>query len=506
MYLGIELGSTRIKAVLVDGNHNPVASGSHIWENALVDGVWTYSLEDVWAGISDAVANLAATTSLDKVNAIGISAMMHGYLVFDKAGSQLVPFRTWRNTTTEEAASLLTKAFDFNIPQRWSIAHLYQAVLNKEAHIGDIAFLTTLAGYVHWRLTGEKVIGIGDGSGIFPCTTEGYDTDMMKKFNSLTEHTPWKLNDILPRVKNAGEHAGQLTAEGAALLGGGLQPGVAFCPPEGDAGTGMIATNSVRQRTGNISAGTSVFAMIVLEKPLSRVLMEIDMVTTPTGSPVAMVHCNSCCSDIDAWAGIFGEVLQLFGQKPDMGELFQKLYQISADGDSDCGGLLSYNYLSGEPITGFAEGRPLLVRKPDANFTLANLMASLVYSAIGTLKIGMDILQGENVQVDSLLGHGGFFKTPKVGQAAMAAALGVPVTVMETASEGGAWGIALLAAYMAKKAEGESLEDYLEQKVFANAPGSTIAPDEKSMQGFAKYMEAYTSGLAIEKKAVEKFL
>ena len=513
MFLGIELGSTRIKAVLINENHSLVASGSHGWENKLENGNWTYNLDDVWRGLKSAVNNLSKNdnVNLGDVKAIGISAMMHGYLAFDKDNNLLTPFRTWRNTTTEQAANFLTKEFNFNIPQRWSIAHLYQAMLNNESHVKDVSFITTLAGYVHWQLTGEKVIGIGDASGVFPIdsTILNYDEKMANQFDALTSSKgfSFKFNNIVPKVLNAGDKAGALTAEGVALLDptGALKPGTAFCPPEGDAGTGMVATNSVKECTGNISAGTSVFAMIVLEKALSKVYMEIDMVTTPSGKPVAMVHCNNCCSDIDAWVRLFGEALELFGTKVDKNILFEKLYKISGTGNSDCGGVLSYNYYSGEPITGIDEGRPLLVRKPDGDFSLANVMRSLIFSAVGTLKIGMDILAAENVQVKQLLGHGGFFTTPEIGQGVMAAALGAPVTVMDSASEGGAWGIALLAAYMQKKGANESLESYLENHVFAGNKGTTLLPSKSDTNSFNHYMEGYVKGLNIQRSAVENF-
>jgi len=508
-YLGIELGSTRIKSVLIDENHAILASGGYAWENALVDGVWTYSLDDVWAGLQASYADLAANVKaqygveLTAVKSIGISAMMHGYIAFGKNRQLLVPFRTWRNTTTEQAANALTQAFGFNIPQRWTVAHLYQAILNKESHVSDVSFVTTLAGYVHWKLTGQKVVGVGDASGIFPIdsNTCGYDAEMVAKFNKLTNIN---LTDVFPAVLNAGEDAGALTAEGAKLLdpSGKLSAGALLAPPEGDAGTGMVATNSVAERTGNISAGTSIFAMIVLEKALSKVHMEIDMVTTPTGKPVAMVHCNNCSSDIDAWVKLFEETLGEFGATVDKNKLYETLYRKALEGEADCGGVLTYNYYSGEPITGLAEGRPLLVRKPDGTFSLANVMRSLLFSAIGTLKLGMEILDGENVQLDSLLGHGGFFKTKGVGQKLMAAALGVPVTVMESAGEGGAWGIAILAAYRAAKLEGETLETYL-AKVFAGEEGSTIEPCPQDAEGFAKFMQMYVRGLGVEKAAVE---
>ena len=509
-FLGIELGSTRIKSVLIGENHNLIASGSHEWENAYVDGMWTYSLESVWEGLQASFSDLAKNVKnkhgaeLTQVKSIGISAMMHGYLAFDQNDNLLVPFRTWRNTTTEAAAIALTNELGLNIPQRWSIAHLYQAILNKEEHVGEVAFLTTLAGYVHWKLTGQKVIGVGDGSGVFPidsCICD-YDKLMIQKFDAL--HTqPWKLSDILPKVKNAGELAGNLTEEGAKLLdaSGKLKAGAILCPPEGDAGTGMVCTNSVAERTGNISAGTSIFAMIVLEKPMSKVHMEIDMVTTPTGKPVAMVHCNNCSSDIDAWVRLFEENLSVFGAKVDKDTLYENLYRAALEGDADCGGVLTYNYFSGEPITGFDEGRPLMVRTPDAKFSLPNVMRSLIFSAISTLKIGMEILDSENVELDKLLGHGGFFKIKGVGQSLMASALGVPVSVMETAGEGGAWGIAMLAAFAAQKKETETLEEYLDN-VFASEKSSIIEPCAKDAEGFTKYMKTYVKGLDILKAAI----
>ena len=514
--LGIELGSTRIKAVLIGDGYTTLASGSADWENRLEEGVWTYHLEDVWQGLQKVFRELAADyqkrhgTPLTNIDAIGISGMMHGYLPFDKNGKQLAPFRTWRNTITEEAAKKLTEEFGFNIPQRWSIAHLYQAILNKEAHVKDIAYLTTLAGYVHWKLTGEKVLGIGEASGMFPIDSEtlDYDAKMLGRFDSLVSDLklPWKLHDILPKVLNAGTHAGALTAEGAALLDplGTLKAGIPLCPPEGDAGTGMAATNSVAPRTGNVSAGTSVFAMIVLEKALSQVYQEIDMVTTPTGKPVAMVHYNSCTSDLDAWVGLFGEVTDTFGAKVSKAKLYDELYFKALAGDADCGGLLSYNYYAGEPVTGLDEGRPLFVRKPDRPLTLPNFMRSLLFSTMATLKIGMDILtEKEHVRLDKLLGHGGLFKTKGVGQRLMAAALKTPVAVMETAGEGGAWGIALLAAYMLQKNGSESLEAFLAQKVFVKNAGELVEPDAKDAEGFAAFIKQYTRGLGIEKAAVE---
>ena len=514
--LGIEFGSTRIKAVLIGEDHMPIALGSHEWENRYENGIWTYSLEDVWAGLQDSYRKLCDevlekyNTSLKNVGAIGFSAMMHGYMAFDKDGNQLVPFRTWRNTITGQAAEQLTYLFQFNIPQRWSIAHLYQAILNKEPHIKDISHLTTLAGYVHWKLTGQKVLGIGEASGMFPIDskTNNYDERMLGQFNNRLEEEsiPWKLEDILPKVLLAGDSAGALTEEGAKLIDpiGGLGAGIPLCPPEGDAGTGMVATNSVAERTGNVSAGTSVFAMIVLEKALSKLYPEIDMVTTPTGKPVAMVHSNNCTSDLNAWVDLFQEFTKVLGVEISESQLYEMLYKQGLIGDADGGGLLAYNYLSGEHITHLEEGRPMFVRTPESRFTLSNFMRTHLLSSLGALKIGMDILfEGEKVKIDQLLGHGGFFKTKDVGQRIMAAAMNVPVSVMETASEGGAWGIALLAAYMLYKAENETLEAYLSDKVFAGESGSTIAPDMKDVDGFTAFMERYKKGLIVERTAVD---
>jgi len=514
--LGIEFGSTRIKAVLIGEDHMPIASGSHEWENRYENGIWTYSLEDVWTGLQDSYRKLSNeflekyNTPLQNIGAIGFSAMMHGYMPFDKDGNLLVPFRTWRNTITGQASEKLTELFQFNIPQRWSIAHLYQAILNKEPHVKDISHLTTLAGYVHWRLTGQKVLGIGEASGMFPIDskTNDYDERLLKQFNERlkAENIPWKLQDILPKVLVAGNAAGVLTAEGAKLLDptGQLKAGIPLCPPEGDAGTGMVATNSVAVRTGNVSAGTSVFAMIVLEKALSKLYPEIDMVTTPTGKPVAMVHSNNCTSDLNAWVALFHEFTSALGVEISQSKLFEMLYQKALAGDADAGGLLAYSYLSGEHITHLEEGRPLLVRTPESRFTLANFMRVNLFSSLGALKIGLDILfEQEKVQIDQILGHGGFFKTREVGQKMMAAAMNVPVSVMETAGEGGAWGIALLASYMLNKATNEPLEAYLSNKVFAGQNGTTIAPDQRDVAGFTAFMERYKKGLVIERAAVD---
>ena len=514
--LGIELGSTRIKAVLIDEDHHPIASGSHEWENRYEDGIWTYHLEDVWTGLQDSYSSLRHdvlekyNVPLRTVGAIGFSGMMHGYLPFDKRDNLLAPFRTWRNTITGQAAAKLTDLFQFNIPQRWSIAHLYQAILNKEPHVGQISHLTTLAGYVHWKLTGQKVLGVGEASGMFPIdsATNDYDEAKLALFNEqlAAEGIPWRLKDILPKVLAAGDAAGGLTAEGARLLDptGELQAGIPLCPPEGDAGTGMVATNSIAERTGNVSAGTSVFAMIVLEKPLAKVHPEIDIVTTPAGKPVAMVHSNNCTSDLNAWVDIFHEFTRALGVEVDESRLYETLYRQALAGDADGGGLLAYNYVAGEHITHLTEGRPLFVRRPDSRFTLANFMRVNLFSALGALKIGMDILfEEEGVKVDQILGHGGFFKTKEVGQRMMAAAINVPVSVMATAGEGGAWGMALLAAYMRHKSADESLEAYLSDRVFAGQQATTIAPDSRDVEGFAAFMERYKKGLIIERAAVE---
>lgn len=514
--LGIEFGSTRIKAVLVDEKNEVLAIGSHEWENRLENGIWTYSLDDIWNGLQDCYKNMADDVkaqygeTLTTIGSIGFSAMMHGYMAFDKEGELLVPFRTWRNTITEEAAEKLTEAFSYNIPQRWSIAHLYQAILNKEEHVGNIAFFTTLAGFIHWKLTGEKVLGVGDASGMFPIDSEtcDYDAKMLSRFEEMVAPCgyPWKIKDILPKVLSAGEQAGILTEEGAKLLdpSGSLQAGIPVCPPEGDAGTGMVATNSVAVRTGNVSAGTSVFAMIVLEKALENVHTEIDLVTTPTGEAVAMVHCNNCTSDLNAWVNLFKEFATSFGIEVDMNKLFSVLYNKALEGDADCGGLLAYNYFSGESITGFEEGRPLFARTPDSRFNLANFMRVHLFTALGALKNGLDILlKEEHVKVDKIYGHGGLFKTPVVGQRIMAAAMDTPVSVMKTAGEGGAWGIAVLASYMKNKKDGQSLADYLNDEVFAGQEGVTEEPVASDVAGFDEFLKLYNAGLPIERAAVE---
>lgn len=508
--LGIELGSTRIKAVLIDKDHMPIAQGDFEWENQLVNGIWTYSSDMIHTGIQTCYKALKADVkakfgvALTEVGGIGISAMMHGYLPFDKDGKQLAEFRTWRNTITGEAADKLTEALGFNIPQRWSIAHYYQAILNNESHVGDIDYLTTLAGYIHWRLTGLKVMGVGEASGMFPIdsSTNDYNKDMVAKFNALTGGD---LLSILPKVLVAGDNAGSLTEEGAKFLDpdGDLKAGIPIAPCEGDAGTGMAATNSVRVYTGNVSAGTSDFAMVVVDHDLG-VHREIDMVTTPAGAPVAMVHCNNCTSDINAWVNLFDQFAELFGVNISKNELYTKLFQVALKGDADCGGLLSYNYFSGEGVTDLNEGRPLFVRTPDCNFSLANFMRTHLLSALATLKIGMDILQDkESVRIDKLYGHGGFFKTPEVGQKMLSAAVNAPVSVMETAGEGGPYGMALLVSYMIQKEEGESLPDFLDNKVFAGAKSVSVMADKSDVDGFAAFLAKYKDALSVEKKATE---
>ena len=514
--LGIEFGSTRIKAVLIGNDHTPLAAGSYDWENRYENGVWTYSLDEVWIGLQECYRSLGRDVQakynipLKTIGVIGFSGMMHGYLVFDKSGNLLAPFRTWRNTITGQAAEKLTALFQFNIPQRWSIAHLYQAMLNGEAHVKDIHYQTTLAGYVHWKLTGQKVMGVGEASGMFPIdsTTNDYDQGMLELFNTqiAADNLPWKLQDILPTVLVAGDVAGVLTEEGVKLLDptGQLAAGIPLCPPEGDAGTGMVATNSVAVRTGNVSAGTSVFAMIVLETALSKLYPEIDMVTTPSGKPVAMVHSNNCTSDLNAWVELFHEFTQALGVEVSQSKLFETLYQKALTGDADAGGLLAYNYFSGEHITHMEEGRPLFVRTPESRFTLANFMRTHLFSSLGALRIGLDILfDQEKVKIDQILGHGGFFKTKEVGQKMMAAAMNVPVSVMETAGEGGAWGIALLAAYMLRKAANEPFDAYLSNKVFAGENSVTIDPDPQDVAGFATFMDRYKQGLIIERAAID---
>ncbi|MEJ9302177.1 FGGY-family carbohydrate kinase [Priestia megaterium] len=514
--LGIELGSTRIKAVLINENFETISSGSYEWENLLEDGFWTYNLLDIITGLQSAYREMKQEVersygiTIRTVGSIGVSAMMHGYMAFDKTGELLVPFRTWRNATTSAAAKELTEHFQFNIPERWSIAHLYQAIINQEKHLPRIHYMTTLAGYIHWLLTGSKALGIGDASGMFPIDerTQNYSEDIMKQFDELISYKgyPWQLSDILPAVHTSGEQAGTLTAIGASILdqSKNLQPGIPFCPPEGDAGTGMVATNSVRKRTGNVSVGTSVFAMIVLDKKLSNVYPEIDLVTTPNGSPVAMVHANNCSSDLNAWLGLFREFSEAMGQKVESDKLFQVMLNKALEADPDGGGLLSYGYFSGENITGVESGRPLFVRSAKSNFNLANFMRTHLFTAFGALKIGMDLLvKEENVKIHSILAHGGLFKTPVVGQKMMAAAINTPVSVMDTAGEGGAWGMAILSSYMLNKSENESLEDFLDDKVFKEVTAQEIYPDELDVKGFEAFIKRYKKGLVIEKAAAE---
>ncbi|HIX65568.1 MAG TPA: FGGY-family carbohydrate kinase [Candidatus Anaerotruncus excrementipullorum] len=516
-FLGVELGSTRIKAVLIGPDHTPIASGGYQWENRWENGVWTYPLQEVWEGLQASWKELADQVQaayglpLTRLGGLGFSAMMHGYLAFDQAGELLVPFRTWRNTITGQAAEELTQLFRFNIPQRWSVAHLWQAALNGEEHLARLDFVTTLAGYVHWQLTGQKVVGVGEASGMFPIDSAAcdYDGKMVEQFQALAagHGYRWELKKLFPRVLAAGQPAGNLTPQGARLLdpSGRLEPGAPLCPPEGDAGTGMVATNSIAPRTGNVSAGTSVFAMAVLENPLSQVHPEIDLVTTPAGLPVAMVHCNNCTSDLNAWVGLFGQVVEALGLSASQQQLYETLFTQALAGEKDGGGLLSYNYDSGEPVSGFTEGRPLFLRSPDSRFNLPNFMRTLLYSAVATLRLGMRILEEEGVHLDRLLGHGGYFKTPGVGQKLMAAALHVPVAVMETAGEGGAWGIALLAAYLVQKQEGQSLEDYLNTRVFAGNRGWVVEPDPADQAGFDAFLNRYAAGLAIQQAAVEHY-
>ena len=514
--LGIEFGSTRIKAVLVDDKYNPIASGSYEWENRYENGVWTYSLDDIHKGLQGSYSDLVKDVQekygveLTSVGALGISAMMHGYMPFDKEGNLLVPFRTWRNNITGEASEKLMELFQYNIPQRWSIAHLYQAILNGEEHVKDIDYMCTLEAYVHRMLTGKRVLGIGDAAGMFPVDSEkkDYNQEMVEKFDKLVESYgfPWKLRDIMPEVMVAGQDAGTLTEEGAKFLDptGKLKAGIPMCPPEGDAGTGMVATNSVKQRTGNVSAGTSVFAMIVLEKALSKPYKEIDMVTTPAGDAVAMAHSNNCTSDLNAWVNVFKEFAEAMGMEVDMNKLFGTLYNKAMEGDPDCGGLLSYCYFSGEHITGFEEGRPMFVRTPDSKFSLANFMRANLYTSLGALKVGLDILlKEEEVAIDRITGHGGLFKTKGVGQKILAAAMDATVSVMKTAGEGGAWGIALLASYMVNKDAGEALEDYLQNKVFGGDEGEKMDPDPEDVKGFDEFIKRYRAGFPIERAAVD---
>ena len=514
--LGIEFGSTRIKAVLIDQENKPIAQGSHTWENQLVDGLWTYSVEAIWYGLQDCYADLRSNVKklydieIEALAAIGVSAMMHGYMAFNDKEEILVPFRTWRNTNTGQAAAALSELFVYNIPLRWSISHLYQAILDNEEHVKDINYLTTLAGFIHWQITGKKVLGIGDASGMLPIdpVTKNYSAEMVAKFDELIapKGYNWKLLDILPKVLSAGENAGFLTPEGAKMLdvSGHLKAGIPVCPPEGDAGTGMVATNAVKQRTGNVSAGTSSFSMIVLEKDLSKPYEMIDMVITPDGSPVAMVHCNNCTSDLNAWINLFKENKELLGIPVDMNEVYGKLYNHALTGNADCGGLISFNYISGEPVTGFADGRPMFVRSANDKFSLANFMRTHLYASVGVLKIGNDILfKEEKVKVDRITGHGGLFKTKNVGQRVLAAALNSPISVMETAGEGGAWGIALLGSFLVNNEKKQPLDAFLDEQVFGGDAGVEIAPTVEDVAGFNAYIENYKAALPIEEAAVK---
>ena len=514
--IGIELGSTRIKAVLINDRHETLASGEHSWENKYIDGLWTYSLDEIRLGVQDCYAKLKKDVrekygvTLKSIGGIGVSAMMHGYMAFDKAGKLLVPFRTWRNNNAESAAHKLTKLFGYNIPARWSVAHLYQAVLDDEPHVGNIAFQTTLEGYIHWILTGRKVIGVGEASGMFPVDslTKSYDGGMAIKFSALPEikKQPWKLFDIFPKILVAGENAGSLTAEGAKFLdpSGDLVIGIPFCPPEGDAGTGMVATNSIKPRTGNISAGTSVFGMIVLEKPLKKVHTEVDLVTTPIGDLVAMVHCNNCSSEINAWVNIFTQYNEIMGIKTSKGELYDRLFEAALKSDADAGGVLAYNYLSGENITRVDNGCPMLMRTAESKFDLPNFMRAQLYASVATLKIGLDILNKEEATgIDSVCGHGGIFKTKGVFQGILAAAINAPVTVMDTANEGGPWGMAVLAMYMLCGNK-SSLVDYLDKVVFAGAKGYTLRPRKEDIEGMNKFTETFVRNLPVVRLAAEQ--
>lgn len=514
--LGIEFGSTRIKAVLIDDTYTTIAAGDYGWASHLEDGLWSYSQEEIWTGLQTAYAALAEDVEnaygekLTRVGRIGFSAMMHGYLAFGKDGELLVPFRTWQNTNTSEAHEKLSELFQYNIPERWSIAHLYQAVLNNEEHIGKVDFFTTLAGYVHWKLTGKKVLGVGDASGMFPIdpTTHTYETEFIEKFNAIPEVAaqPWKLADLLPEPLVAGTPAGTLTEEGAKLLDptGTLQPGITFAPPEGDAGTGMVATNSVRVRTGNVSAGTSIFAMVVLERKLERLHPEVDLVTTPAGDLAGMSHANNFTSDLNAWVGLFGQFAAAIGTPVDAGTLYGTLFRaaIADDVDSNCGGLINYPFRSGEFLAGLPEGRPLFARGPEARMSLGNFMRAQLFSAFSPVKIGMDVMtKDEGVAVDSLVGHGGIFTTPKVAQKILAAAFDTPIKVMSTAAEGGAWGMAVLADYLWHA--DQPLDEFLDARVFADAASTTENPDKGDVAGFEEFFDRFRKGLPIEHVAIE---
>lgn len=512
-YLGIEFGSTRIKAVLIDDTFTPIASGSHDWENRYENGIWTYSLDDIIGGLQDCYARLSADVKSkfgivpETYGAMGISGMMHGYMAFDKDDALLVPFRTWRNTMTDRAAAELSELFKFNIPQRWSIAHLYQAILNKEEHVPKIAHINTLAGYIHYRLTGDRSVGVGEASGIFPIDKGQYNKEYIEKLTPVLKEKGFDrdITEMLPAVLTAGQADAFLTYEGARLLDptGTLKPGVKLCPPEGDAGTGMVATNSVLPETGNVSAGTSIFAMLVLEKPMSGYYPEIDVVTTPDGSPVAMVHCNNCCSELDAWVNMFGEFAALSGNPMDKSALYETLYKNALNGAPDCGGTVAYNFLSGEPVAGAENGRPMYFRTPDGSFNLANFFRAQLYSSMAALKLGMDILfKNEKVSVKRITGHGGLFKVEGVAQQFLADGLNSAVSVMKTAGEGGAWGMAVLAAYAAF-GNGKTLPDFLETDVFASMESTTVSPDKEGSAGFAKFIENYKNGLSAEYAAAK---
>lgn len=513
--LGIEFGSTRVKAVLIDLSGTVLAVGIYDWENSFEHGIWTFPLDSIYKGLRSSYRALKQSVkdqygvTLTTIGSIGISAMMHGYMAFDRQGTLLAPFQTWRNTNTQEAADRLTERFQFNIPLRWTVAHLYQRILDGEAHVKHLDYVSTLAGFIHWQLTGQKVIGVGDAAGMFPIdpATNDYDESMVSSFQALLQPYgfSWEMRDVFPKVLVAGEDAGSLTKRGCLLLDedGDLLPGIPFCPPEGDAGTGMTATNAVAPRTGNVSAGTSTFAMIVLEHPLQKLHREIDMVATPTGAPCAMSHANNGTTDLNAWVHLFGEFAALMGHPASMDTLFTKLYTNAMQGDPDCGGLLPYGYYSGENITMINEGRPIFLRTTKSRFTLANLMRAHLYTSLGAVKIGLDILRDEGVEMDRIMGHGGFFKTKGVGQRCLSAACGAPVTVMNTASEGGAWGIALLAAYRIDRQPGETLDMYLEQRIFAHLGGVTLSATEAETQGFEVFMRHYRAGLSVEKAAID---
>ena len=504
LFLGIELGSTRIKAVCVDEKYKVQDSGDYVWESNYENGIWTYDIKEAISGVTEAISQLK---NLQNVSAVGISGMMHGYLAFDKDWNLLVPFRTWQNRMTGDAVEILERELNYKIPQRWSIAHLYQAILNKEEHIGKIAHITTLAGYIHYLLTGENCLGICEASGMFPIDekTNDYNAGMLEKFDALTENFEWKIKDILPKVLVCGESGGCVTKEGSAHFGGVIPEGIIAAPPEGDAATGMVATNAVAPGTGNISAGTSIFSMVVLEKQLSKIYREIDVVTTPDGMPVGMVHCANGTKDNNEWVSVLKETAELFSEDVNMGDLYTKLYKKSLEGESDCGGILVCNYISGEGVTDLTSGRPLVVRKPGSKFTLANFMRAQIYSAMATLMLGMEIFKKENVRIDSISGHGGLFKTPGVGQRYMAAACGAPVICMETAGEGGAYGMAILAGYAHRGKTGD-FPEFLNTFVFADMPKTTLSPDSEDEKGFRKYMEEYKKLIVVERSAVENLI